>query len=205
MSARVLRLVRPLLVAGTMWVFAAGAHVLGGGTLPAAETSAALIALVLAAVRLILGRGWSMGRIAGVLGIGQVLLHEAFSLLSRQAPCGPSPHGGGHHALQPAVCLATQVPEPLPHAHAGFIMSMAHLLAAAATVVMLSKAEAALWRVAAWLLRPLTHILQPGAVLGSEPPCAGPGTGPVSTPWRNLHSYGIRGPPTSRVPLAWPA
>ncbi|ADX75161.1 hypothetical protein Asphe3_40950 (plasmid) [Pseudarthrobacter phenanthrenivorans Sphe3] len=203
MSAGVLRLVRPLLVAGTVWLFAAGAHVLGGGTLPAAEISVALFALVLAAVTLVLGRQWSLGRIAGVVGVGQVLLHEAFSFLSRQTSCGTSPHGGGHHAVQAGACLA-QAPEPLLHADTGLSMSLAHLLAAAATAIMLSRAEAALWRVAAWLLHPLTRTLQPVTVLLTEAPCAGSGTRPVPTSWRNLRVDGIRGPPRCVVPFGWP-
>ena len=85
MTARVLRHVRPLLVTGAVWELPAGAHVLGGGRLPEAEISVALMALVLSAVTLVLGRRLCLGRVVGVLGIGQVLLHEAFSPFSREA------------------------------------------------------------------------------------------------------------------------
>lgn len=112
MTARVLRLVRPLVVTGAVWVLPAGAHVLGGGRLPAAEISVALMALVWSAVTLVLGRRLFLGRVVGVPGIGQVLLHEAFSPFSREAAGGTSLHGSGHHAEQAGACR-TQGPEPL--------------------------------------------------------------------------------------------
>lgn len=203
MNAGVLRLVRPLLVTGTVWMLAAGAHVLGGGTLPAAEISTALIALVLMVVMFVLGRRLSMGRIAAVLGIGQVLLHQALSLLSAETACGTSLPGSHHHAVQAGACL-TQVPEPLPQADAGLAMSLAHLLAAAVTAALLSRAEAALWRLVAWF-RPLTQALKPVTIFWGGLPRVGPGSRPVPSPWRNHRANGIRGPPAHSVPLAWPA
>ncbi|WP_104044848.1 hypothetical protein [Arthrobacter sp. ZGTC412] len=202
MSTRLLRLVRPLLVTGTVWLLAAGAHVVGGGTLPAMETSTALIALVFLAVMLVLGRRLSMGRIAAVVGIGQVLLHQALSLLSHEAPCVSSPHGGLHQAAPAGGCL-TGAPEPLMHADPGLAMPLAHILATAATAALLNRAEAALWRVVAWF-RPLTQALQPITIFWYGQPRVGCGSSPVPTPWRNHRAAGIRGPPAHGVSPSWP-
>ncbi|MFF1253021.1 hypothetical protein ACFVYC_11080 [Pseudarthrobacter sp. NPDC058329] len=200
MNAGVLRLVRPLVVTGTLWFLGAGAHVLGGGALPAAETSAALIALVLMTVMLVLGRRLSMGRIAAVVGIGQGLLHQALSLLSHKTACMPS-HGGPQHTA-PGPCL-TEASEPLMHADLGPAMLLAHVLAAAATAAFLSRAEAALWRFVAWF-HSLAQAIQPVTILWYGPPRLVRGSGPVATPWRNHRTDDIRGPPAHRVPLARP-
>lgn len=202
MTAPGLRLVRPLVVTGAVWLLAAGAHVLGGGFLPEVGISTALIALVMAVVMLVLGRGFSMGRIAAVIGIGQVLLHEALSLLTHGTPCDAASHGSGHHVLQASACL-TQAPEPLTHTDAGAGMVLAHLVAAAVTAATVSRVETALRRVVAWF-SPLTRILRPVTVLRAGPRLAESGPGPVPTPWRNHRADGIRGPPGHGVSLALP-
>jgi hypothetical protein len=201
MDARVLHLVRPLLVTGTVWLLAAGAHVLGGGTLPPAETSMALIALVLVAVMLVLGRQLGMGRIAAVVSIGQLLLHQALSLLSH-APCVTSPHGGLHQAATAGPCLAG-APEPLMHTDQGLAMPVAHILATAITAALLNRAEAALWRLVAWF-RTLTQALRPVSISWYGQPRVDCGSGPVPTPWRNHRADGIRGPPAHSVSLSCP-
>lgn len=147
-------------------------------------------------------RRLSIGRIAAVLGIGQVLLHQALSLLSVETACGTSLRRSHHHAVQPAACL-TQVPEPLLHADAGLAMSLAHLLAAAVTAALLSRAQAALWRLVAWF-RPLMHALKPVTIFWGGPPRVGPGSRPILSPWQNHCANGIRVPPPHSVPLAWP-
>ena len=201
MSAHVLRLLRPLLVAGTVCLLAAGAHVLGGGTLPAAETSTALIALVLATVAFVSGRQLSWGRIAAVLGIGQVLLHGALSLLPSETACVPSLAGTGHHTVQAGACLM-QAPEPLVEAAPGLAMSLAHLLAAAATAAAVSWAEAAIWRLAAWF-HPLVHALQPVTIVPRGRARVGSTSVPLPSPRRHRADE-IRGPPEPGIPLVWP-
>lgn len=202
MAARVLRLVRPLLVTGTVWLLAAGAHVLGGGVLPAAETSTALIALVLVAVMVVLGRRLSMGRIAATVGIGQVLLHQALSLLSHEAPCVTSQHGSLHQAAPAGACL-TGATEPLMNADPGLAMPVAHILATAITAALLHRAEAALWQLFAWF-RSLAQTLQPVIIFWHGPPKVERASDVVPTPWRDQRADGIRGPPAHRVSLSWP-
>jgi hypothetical protein len=203
MMAHVLPLVRPVLVTGAVWLLAASAHVLGGGTLPATDTSTALIALVLLAAVIVRGRQWSLGRIAAVVGTGQVLLHQAFSLLSHETSCMISPHGNRHHAAPAGVCL-TEAPESLMHADPGLAMPLAHVLAAAVTAALLSRAEAALWRLASWFHR-LTQALQPATLFWCGPLAVACGLGPVPTPWRNSRADGIRGPPAHGFSFAWPS
>ena len=202
MMAQVLPLVRPVLVTGAVWLFAASAHVLGGGTLPATDTSTALIALVLLAAVMVRGRQWSLGGIAAVVGIGQVLLHQAFSLLSHETSCMTSPQGYRHHAVPAGICL-TGTPESLMHADPGPAMSLVHVLAAAVTAALLSRAEAALWRLASWFHR-LTQTLQPAMLFWWGPLAVACGLGPVPTPWRNHRADGIRGPPVQCAPFTSP-
>lgn len=193
---------RPLLVTGVIWLLAAGAHVLGGGTLPAAETSTALIALVLLAVVVILGHRISMAGMAAVVGIGQVLLHQALGLLSQETPCAASAHGTRQHA-GPAVACPVDAHEALMHADPGTAMPAAHVLAAAVTAALLSRAEAALCRLLDWF-RPLTQALHPVTISLPGPPRRACGSGPVATPWRNHRAGGIRGPPVQCVPFTSP-
>ncbi len=167
---------------GSGGALAAGAHVLGGGALPAPEIVLALTGLVLVSVIQVTARDLSLGRIAAVLGGGQVSLHEAFNVLSTGAAChspiSPAAHEGDHGG---ALCLSPALAESahtIWHGNAGFAMTMAHLLAVAVTAVLISRAEAALWQVVAWL-RPLTRNPSPSAVGRREAPGARPGAGPV--------------------------
>ncbi|WP_458781298.1 hypothetical protein [Arthrobacter sp. D3-16] len=187
---------------GAVWLLAAGAHVLGGGTLPAAETSTALIALLLLAVMVVLRRRISMAGMAAVVGIGQVLLHQALSLLSQETPCAASAHGTPQHAA-PAVACPIDAHEALMHADPGTAMPVAHVLAAAVTATLLGRAEAALCRLVDWF-RPLTRALHPATISLSGLPRSACGSGPVATPWRNHRADGIRGPPVQCVPFTSP-
>lgn len=198
MTAGTLRLVRCLLLTGTVLGLAAGGHVLGGGALPAPEIVAALTGLVLASVMQVTGRDLSLGRIAAVLGGSQILLHEAFTVLSTgtvcAAPTSPGVHQGDHGS---AVCQSPDLAGPAHmagHDSGGIAMTLAHLLAVAVTVLLISRAEAALSQVMAWL-RPLTHAARPVTVGVSRKPRLRPGPGPIAPPWRNLAAVGVRGPP----------
>ncbi|UKA56623.1 hypothetical protein LFT45_22350 (plasmid) [Arthrobacter sp. FW305-BF8] len=192
-----LRLFRSLLVTGTVFVLAAGAHVLGGGSLPTADISLALLALVLAGVMSLAGRQLSLAKIAAVLAGGQILLHEALNVLSGASSCqaAASSDSFAHHAVQ-AASLPCQSPPSslLIHESAGYAMSLAHLFATAVTAVVLGKAEAALWQLAAWL-RPLARFLAPTPVPTCRPVPCGPAPAPARPRWRNLRGDGIRGPP----------
>ncbi|WP_051629055.1 hypothetical protein [Arthrobacter sp. UNC362MFTsu5.1] len=198
MTAGTLRLVRCLLVTGTVVGLAAGAHVLGGGALPAPEIVAALTCLVLASVMQVTGRDLSLGRIAAVLGGSQILLHEAFTVLSTgsacQAAASPAAHQGDHGS---ALCLSPALAgsaHTVGHDGAGVAMMLAHLLAVAVSALLISRAEAALVQVMAWL-RPLMHAPCPVIVGVYRKPRLRPGPDPVAPLSRNLAAVGVRGPP----------
>ncbi|APX00446.1 hypothetical protein [Arthrobacter sp. QXT-31] len=193
-----LRLFRSLLVTGTVFALAAGAHVLGGGILPSPDISLALIAIVMAGVMSLAGRQLSLGKIAAVLAGGQILLHGALNALSNRAGCHADSFSdsAAHHTVQTAGLLCQSPASAVPiHESAGYSMSLAHLCATAVTAVLLGRAEAALWQLAAWL-RPLTRFLQPAPVPGCRPVLSGPAPDPALLPWRNLRGDGIRGPPS---------
>lgn len=184
--------VRPLLVTGAVCLVAAGAHIFGGGTLPSGEASMALAALVMAAATLVPGRRLSLGTITALLGIGQVLLHEALSLHTRGAACGNVLPSGQHHGPQAATCL-TPGEGLFLHADPALAMVLAHLLGAAVTAVLLGRAEAVLWRLASWF-QPLAQALQPIDIGRVGMPLVGAASWSIPSPWRH-RGDGNRGPP----------
>ncbi|WP_411375507.1 hypothetical protein ACLH0K_03675 [Arthrobacter sp. MPF02] len=192
-------LVRSSALAGVILTLAAGAHVAGGGQLPAPGILLAVLALTAlvstAATRLRL----SFPAIGALLGAGQLALHELFSMLSTPAlAAGPAaPHHGHQHggALPELVFVAghTAPAESGP----AQLMLAAHLLATLASAFLLAKGEDALWALAAWL-RPLTGLPRattPDAV----PPVSAifPPAAPPRSPWRNLRQDSRRGPPSA--------
>ncbi len=199
MTARPSRPLPSLLVTGTVCLLAAGAHVLGGGTLPAPEVSVALIALVLATVSLVLGPGLSIGKVSGILGVGQVVLHQALSLLSAETTCGTTTPSRHEHGSEAGGCLSL-APEPIVHVDPGLSMPLAHLLAAAVTGAFLARAEATLLRINDWYHR-LTHALQPVSIVWNGPPRAIYSYGQVLAPWTTYRADAIRGPPPHHVPF----
>ena len=196
--------VRSAMVATTVVTLAAAAHVLAGGLLPAPGILFAFLALTglvsTTATRLKL----NLPAMSGLLGAGQVVLHEAFAAFS--TPVGWSGSGSGsvtggiaapaHHAG-----LGT-IPVPADHLRlheldSALALSMlaGHALATLACALLLAKGEDALWSLAAWL-RPLVQLPaaispRPAAarVLPTRPP------GAVPLPWRNLRRDCRRGPP----------
>jgi hypothetical protein len=96
---------------------AAGGHVLGGGTLLPALILVALVALALIPVTRLTGRRLSAPMLLGMLGAGQLVLHEAFMALSHPAACLPNAPGvhAGHTAAGGTAaihCLPLEVVVP---------------------------------------------------------------------------------------------
>lgn len=179
-------------------LLAAGAHVVGGGTLPTEPVLLALIALTALATTLATRFKLNVVTLGGLLGAGQLGLHEAFSALSPVSAAAPV---SGHHLmaepLSPSLSTA--------HTHEmgttfGTLMLVAHVLATLASAVVLAKGEAALWQLAAWL-RPLvslpTLLFRPDA--GSSPLAVGTPDVFIPRPWRNLRQDSRRGPPAGVV------
>lgn len=191
-------LLRSSALAAVMLTLAAGAHVAGGGRLPAPGIVLAILALTglasTAATRLRL----TFPAVGALLGAGQLALHEAFTAFSAPAvSLGPAGQHSGHQhggATQVLPELATAV----GHAPgAAPLMLAAHALATLGCGLLLAKGEAALWALAAWL-RPLAGLPRHEApdpvprVFDVFPPAAVP-----RRPWRNLRQDSRRGPPSA--------
>ncbi|NUU30283.1 hypothetical protein [Arthrobacter sp. C9C5] len=195
---------RSAIVATTIVTLAAAAHVVAGGQLPAPAILFAFLALTglvsTTATRLKL----NLPAMTGLLGAGQVVLHEAFAAFSTPVGTpGPGPGSvtGGIAAPAHHAGLGT-IPVPADHLRlheldSALALSMlaGHALATLACALLLAKGEDALWSLAAWL-RPLvelpaavsprpalTRVLPPRSVVA------------VPLPWRNLRPDCRRGPP----------
>ncbi len=177
-------------------LLAAGAHVVGGGTLPTAPVLLALVALTALVATLATRFKLNLVAMAGLLGAGQLALHEAFTALTPITAIGP---GANHHlggeSLSPGVDIATTHTHELGTAF-GAMMLVGHVLATVASAVILTKGEDALWQLAAWL-RPLfalpTLVFRPDA--GASPVAPGTPDVFIPRPWRNLRQDSRRGPP----------
>ena len=138
------RFARAGVLGGLSLLLAVGAHVLGGGQVPAAGV------LLVSALLLGLGAAVVTRRRCGprllvpLLMVQQVLLHELFSVAAAAGGCTSSAvvAHGGHLA---SVCVggsgaAMAVAAPT------WLMWSAHLLATVATAWLLARGEAWLWR-----------------------------------------------------------
>lgn len=188
-------------VATVILSLAAGAHLAGGGELPAPAILLAVLALTAlgstTATRLRLG----FPAMAALLGGGQLALHKLFTAFGPAAvgaaPTTAAPHEAhlaGAELLAPAAT----------HLHgadaaSGPLMLAAHALATLGCAILLGKGEAALWALAAWL-RPLAALPRAVAPAAVPPALAGfPTFAAPLRPWRNLRQDSRRGPPSAVV------
>lgn len=151
-----LALPRAFTISGLIIGLAAAAHTAGGGHLPPAPVLGLLAALVLLPVTVLARRRLSLASIAGALGAGQLALHTAFTALPGPVDhCSPAEVAAHGHHQTPSIpdcaaagtgILALNVPA-LP----GPVMVAAHILAVAATALLLAHGETVLWRMLAWL------------------------------------------------------
>lgn len=191
------------MVASAVVGLAAGAHVIGGGALPALPILLALGAFVGLASTTATRFKLNAASMLAVLGSGQLVLHEALTALSASPIATQNLFGShaGHSSGEHAAVLATlattgQAAQEPGH---GLAMFLAHTAATLACAALLSRGEAALWALAAWL-RPLVSL--PEAVtLDAGPPPAAAGLPPSNPhrPWRNLRQDSRRGPPPAVV------
>ncbi|GAB4100878.1 hypothetical protein [Sinomonas halotolerans] len=198
------RWMRTTAMAGTVTALAAGAHAWAGGSLPHPTVLAALLALV-ALGSTLLGRvTLRLPALIGVLGAGQLALHEAFTLLSMPAAVPAEAANalafGRHQHVGDAVsALASSHPAAgaaaPEHAHASWAMVALHAVATLACAAVIRQSELALTALAEWI-RPLLHLPQPPAVVPAPAPAAAPPY-PVqrALAWRTLAPPPLRGPP----------
>ena len=188
-------------MATAMLTLAAGAHLAGGGALPAPTVMLAVLALTAlgstTATRLRLG----LPAVAALLASGQLALHEVFTAASIPAAAAGSGATAPHASHSSA---AAALPPMLDHiygveATSGPLMLAAHVFATLGTALLFAKGEDALWALAAWL-RPLVALPRPAAYDGGAAPLVpfAPSAVPLR-PWRNLRQDSRRGPPSAVV------
>lgn len=147
-----LRPLRAALVTATVLSLAVAGHLLGGGALPAPAVLLGLALLVVAPVTWLAGRRLTPLRLLAAVGTAQLGLHEALAVLSGPTACAPA--NGAHATSSPTLlCLPEHLHAPGPHelTAAGLAMLAGHLLAGAATALVLARAETALWLLLDWL------------------------------------------------------
>lgn len=201
------RFARALVVAAVVVAMACGAHVLGGGALPAGIVVAALGALVLAGSVALTGR--RVGRVVAVvaLGVAQLALHAALSVFegfgcTALVPTGA--HAGMDHAAHAAYLATTGCAPAGGHATlmpmlGAWAMVVAHGLAVVACALVVAGTDRALEWLAAWL-RPLVERLA-GVTLPAwaELPVAVDHDSFERQTWRGV--VPLRGPPAWQSPV----
>ncbi|MET3951267.1 hypothetical protein [Arthrobacter sp. UYEF36] len=195
---------RSAMVALTVLSLAAGAHTLAGGQLPSPGILLALLALTGLASTTATRLKLNLPALAGLLGAGQLVLHEAFTAFGAPALAGarPGPAGGLAHHAGP-VPLPAGFDRPLAASGLdpglSLLMLAGHALATLLCAYLLARGEAALWSLAAWL-RPLLRLPAPLMTDAVAVPAAtGTPAESVPLPWRNLRRDCRRGPPAAVV------
>lgn len=194
---------RSAMVALTVLSLAAGAHTLAGGQLPATGILLALLALTGLASTTATRLKLTLPAMAGLLGAGQLVLHQAFAAFSGPAPAVSGPVAGAvpHHlgTVHFPVGGGSQLAASGLDSGPALLMLAGHTLATLLCAVLLAKGEDALWSLAAWL-RPLLRLpaaMSPDAV--AVPAVAGWPAESAPLPWRNLRRDCRRGPPAAVV------
>lgn len=184
------RFPRALAFTAAMFVLAASAHVLAGGSLPQPGIVAGILALVLAPVMMLSKTKISAPAMIGLLGSSQFVLHWAFDALSVSSAFTPA--AGAHVHDAPAYPAAGAL-MPEHAAVPGALMLALHAAATLATALVLARGEAAVWALAAWL-RPLVRILAAIAI-PAWPHVPAPAAVVIPLRWRSLRLPALRGPP----------
>ncbi|MBE4717607.1 hypothetical protein [Pseudarthrobacter sp. AB1] len=180
---------------------AAGAHVAGGGDLPAPGILLAVLAMTVLTATTATRLRLNFPAMLTVLGAGQFILHEAFTAFSSSGTAVSGAAAGLHnaHFSGAAASVMAAAGHINDSGSTGILMLLTHALATAACALLLAKGEAALWALAAWL-KPLVRL--PEAVTpDAGTPRAVPGPLAVLPlrPWRNLRQHSRRGPPSAVV------
>ncbi|GGH98248.1 hypothetical protein ACFFGR_00820 [Arthrobacter liuii] len=190
------------LAAGTL-ALAAGAHVAGGGRLPAPGILLAALALTALASTAATRLRLSFPALAALLGGGQLVLHELLTAFSVPLPGAATVAAPNHPHSDSLVAFHGLAPlaEHLSPANPGLapLMLGAHAAATLGCALLLAKGEAAVWALAGWL-RPFTGLPRP---VGPTPAIRLDGlfrdTPSRRSPWRNLRPDSRRGPPSAVV------
>lgn len=203
---------RSAMVALTVLSLAAGAHMLAGGRLPSPGILLALLALTALASTTATRRKLTFPATAGLLGGGQLVLHNAFTAFSGPAISPARPGAASEPAGHAAPHHLGPIPLPVGDGQLAasgldsqlallpLLMLAGHALATLLCAVLLARGEAALWALAAWL-RPLLGLPVPvaPAAVAAPPVVTGRPADSAPLPWRNLRRDCRRGPPAAVV------
>ena len=192
---------RTMSVSTGVLTLAAAAHAAGGGQLPAPGILLAVLALTVLACTAATRLRLSFPAMTLLLGAGQVVLHEVFTVSSAAGPAGGAPVPDLHHVSSASSPIIGTAAGHLhqPDSPAGTLMLLAHALATVTCAVLMAKGEAALWALAAWL-RPLVRLpeaVRPDA--GPRPAVPAPPSVAPFRRWRHLRQDSRRGPPSAVV------
>jgi hypothetical protein len=154
-----LRLFRALVVAVLVVGLAAGAHVLGGGSLPPGIVTVTLVAVVVAACVALTRRRVGLAATVALLAAGQVALHGVFSAIGTAGCTALVPsaaHASMDHAahaayLATAGCGAAVAHSTLLPVLGAWAMVVAHGVAVLAGALVVAGADRALTWLVAWL------------------------------------------------------
>lgn len=141
------RAIRAGVLGGTSMLLAGGAHLMGGGVLPAPGVLVVVAALVGLTAVTITGRRCRLPLLLGVLGLQQVLLHHLFDLVSASSAIEAACRTSGPHHLMAHGCWSASATTSSA-GEMGWLMVTAHAGAVLATAALLARGEAWFWRVA---------------------------------------------------------
>lgn len=204
------RLLRTSLVATTIMGLAAGAHLLGGGSLPAPAIMVAILALHILCSTLATKFRLSLPTMVLLLATSQTVLHQGFEVLSHGAHAvSTGPDLGAHHNMgaqaHAALMLAQATPGADIASHAGTMsaaMWAGHIGATLSAAALLAYGENVLWSLANWL-RPLYRCAAVVLVMPTQNKAAPILSRPLpSLPWRNVPPDMRRGPPLRQAIFA---
>lgn len=188
MHTRAMRVLRGSAAAFFATFAAALSHQLAGNVIPSLFGMAVALVISIAVCTLLAGRSVSFVRLTIAILASQAMYHALFS--SMLAPVGVAPHDMSAMSLSFATATAS----------ASSAMSLAHVAAAATTIVMFRYAEVALWSLlttARLFISRLLGSAAPVFILGTDarPPLHSPHTVAFAT--RFLSTMRYRGPPAA--------
>lgn len=200
MTATHARVLRAAATAVVIFSLATGAHLAGGAALPNPLILGTLAVATLLTVTILSRRKLPLPAVLGVLGAGQMVLHEAFiTLTTTTAVCVAASRD--HFGAEQVHCAPAI---GIEHAHAfplldSPLMFAAHAAAVVLTALMLHSGETALELVVQWL-RPLATLprLCTYPPLADLPTIPAPLTRNYLEPLLNIRP--LRGPPLLTSP-----
>ena len=192
-----LRCARAGAVATTVVGLAAGAHLAAGGRAPGTALLLAVAVVVGALSLLLAGRRFSRSGLAGLLGGGQVALHELFDACPAQAVAVVA---HGHHQEWTPLTGAVDGAIDGAVGSGSAAMTLAHVAATVAALLLLLHGERLLWSLWAWL-RPLARVLRDLLRFVAARPAPFPATTPARPRSVVARRVRRRGPPVGSAPV----